>query len=98
MLESDIEGFFNNCLIHSSTHSRWTMAQFDYRAYYDHNVVFVMEKFFDLRSMIALDDITVSPRACSSGATCDFDEDMCSFYFTYKSLDDYEFARMICKF
>lgn len=56
-----------------------------------------MNKPLDETSYIALDDITILNRPCNTPMDCDFDEDMCAFYFTYQATDDYEFTRMIGK-
>ena len=61
-----------------------------------HKIVFIMRKPNDLRSYVALDDISIIEKDCEDAVTCDFDDDVCSYGSAYKKADN-EFARFVGK-
>lgn len=73
------------------------MGHFSYWANYRHKIIFVMSKPYDRDSYVALDDVTLSDRPCSNAWTCDFEDDMCSYYDPYRGLKENGFDRMIGK-
>lgn len=70
------------------------MAQVSYKAYYDHKVTFLLRKQFDLKSYIAIDDLSVSFRACEKPVECDFDDDLCSYTMELNNTD-FRFGRFV---
>ncbi|KAI2806772.1 hypothetical protein BLOT_008730, partial [Blomia tropicalis] len=82
--------YFHN----AAEHIDWVVAQVSYKAYYDHKVTFLLRKQFDLKSYIAIDDLSVSFRACEKPVECDFDDDLCSYTMELNNTD-FRFGRFV---
>ena len=76
---------------------RWTRGEVTISASYKHKVVFslYLSRTAPATSFIALDDISVRNGACEVPVSCDFDDDMCSWYNVKTQQANWNWARFI---